>query len=76
MFGAGDEKCVQQMLLQVVNRSHSVVLVRSKHMRAVPEALLWNSIPDESKGVVLQLTDQENTTIAEKMTFVLDYLTA
>eukprot|EP01036_Dinobryon_divergens_P025195 gene25195-33719_t len=80
LFGAGDEKCVSTMLAQVMERSHSVIFLRSKHVRAVPASSLWDMLSTYSEEIKQKVVhtsiglDVREQTIDEKISFVLEYL--
>jgi dihydrofolate synthase / folylpolyglutamate synthase len=43
IFGAGAEKCLDDMLVQVLEHSDQIIIAQSKHFRAMPEKQLTTS---------------------------------
>lgn len=52
LFGAGHEKCLQDMMHIVLGAADKVTMVQSKHFRAMSEKELLALVPPQQAGVV------------------------
>ena len=77
LFGAGSEKCIDDMLLPVTSHSDELLLVQSKHFKSLSESQLYQQLVvgfDKSK-LVLKSGDykerQAHGTINERVDWIL-----
>lgn len=55
LFGAGQDKSVTDMVRTLLSEADEVMMVRSKHFRAIPEAELVAKVPEERRQVLHEL---------------------
>lgn len=74
LFGAGKEKCVNDMLNILINIADSIVLTQSKHFKSCPEVELCSMLTD-SKKLINDIVPAEYTeygTISKRMEWILN----
>ena len=85
LFGAGKEKCVNDMLSMVMNMSDAVIMVQSKHFKSTSELELWSMInttttnttttTSTNKHLLCNITPDDyntNGTINKRMKWILN----
>jgi folylpolyglutamate synthase/dihydropteroate synthase len=70
LFGAGQEKCLKEMITPLMNYSSSVLMVKSKHFKAVSTNEL-NSMVNDAQNFKLLRTGIEQS-VNGGLDFVLE----
>lgn len=52
LFGAGHDKCLSDMMTNLLEQADEVIMVQSKHFRAISEKELLSSVPESRRHVI------------------------
>jgi len=74
LFGAGKEKCVNDMLTMLINMVDSIVLTQSKHFKSCPEIELCSMLSDTNKLIdhIKPAEYTESGTVNNRMEWILN----